>query len=158
MLPCIPPPQGPSLDPNETVFTRTVRDYVFMCFAPSFLRSPGGAVTRISESKRSRRIACAMSASVDHGLSIRGSDTKASRNVHSALPAQGRVHGGPKTPPEARRGSRIAHSIDCCVRSRIQTDRAPESLVRHVPSQVALDAERCRQSIRKVDCGPTRCG
>eukprot|EP00966_Prymnesium_polylepis_P249603 5771015-Prymnesium_polylepis.1 len=25
-----------------------------MCFAPSFLRSPGGAVTRISESKRSR--------------------------------------------------------------------------------------------------------
>ena len=52
------PPQGPSLDPNETVFTRTVRDYVFMCFAPSFLRSPGGAVTRISESKRSRSFIC----------------------------------------------------------------------------------------------------
>ena len=54
MLRCMPPPQGPSLDPNETVFTRTVRDYVFMCFAPSFLRSPGGAVTRIPESKQSR--------------------------------------------------------------------------------------------------------
>ena len=57
MLPCIPPPQGPSLDPNETVFTRTVRYYVFMCFAPSFLRSPGDAVTRISESKHCRGVA-----------------------------------------------------------------------------------------------------
>ena len=56
-----PPPQGPppsSVDPKgkamKPLFTRTVRDYVFMCFAPSFLRSPGGAVTRIPESKHRR--------------------------------------------------------------------------------------------------------
>ena len=54
MLPCIPPPQGPSLDPNETVFNRTVRDYVFMCFPPSFLRSRALAVTRITKSSYCR--------------------------------------------------------------------------------------------------------
>ena len=89
-------------------------------------------------------------------LVIRNSRTAAGQNAEIALPAPVRVHGGPKTPPEARRDSWGAHSIDCCVRPCIQTDRAPESLVRHVPFCAALDAERCRQSIRKVDLGPTR--
>ena len=91
-------------------------------------------------------------------LSPRNSRTGAGQNAEIALPAPVRVHGGPKTPPEARRDSGATHSIPCCVLRSIQTDRAPESLGRHVPFRAALDAERCRQSIIKVDCGPTRSG
>ena len=47
MLPCMPTLQGNPLGPNETVFMRIMCDYVFMCLAPSFLRFPRGAVTRI---------------------------------------------------------------------------------------------------------------
>jgi hypothetical protein len=37
-------PLGPY---NETVFIHIMCDYVFMSFLPSFLRFPGGSVTRI---------------------------------------------------------------------------------------------------------------
>ena len=58
--------------------------------------------------------------------------------------AQNRVHGGPKTSPEARRDSGVAHSIPCTLQPSvphqafIQTDRGTGSLVRHVPFCAAL--------------------
>ena len=57
MLPCNSPPQETPMDPNETVFIPVICDYVFMRFVPSFLRFPGAAVTRISESNHRRAVA-----------------------------------------------------------------------------------------------------
>ena len=54
MLPCNPPPQETPRGANETVFKRIMCDYVFMFFAPSFLRSWAGAVTRIRKSSYRR--------------------------------------------------------------------------------------------------------
>ena len=50
----MPPAQGHPQGPFETVFAGIIRDYVFMWFLPSFLRFPGGAVTRITESSHRR--------------------------------------------------------------------------------------------------------
>ena len=42
-----PTPQKTPIDPHETFLIDIIGDYVLMCFAPSFLRSRRGAVTRI---------------------------------------------------------------------------------------------------------------
>ena len=54
MLDKLAPPRGGLWGPVGRRFGRANGHYVFMCLAPSFLPSPGDAVTRIRESNRRR--------------------------------------------------------------------------------------------------------
>ena len=102
------------------------------------------------------RLSCVLCESI--GLVYVAVIQKRDETFKSSAPALATPVAWPHGLTEASSECWGARSIPWSVRPRIQTDRAPESLVRHRVKGAALYAERCRQSIRNFDCGPTRSG